>query len=91
MVLMLAARHLREKTTTNRNNMRIDHKHNTKSKDSTAADADRGGVAVAEGLEADAAGVVAGVLHASLHERRRRGKLALHLRLLVHLRTTKQT
>jgi hypothetical protein len=44
----------------------------------------RGGVAVAEGLEADAAGVVAGVLHAALHERRRGGEL-LHLRrLLVH-------
>ena len=47
---------------------------------------DRGGVAVAEGVEADAAGVVAGVLHAALHERRRRGQLALHLRLLVHPR-----
>jgi len=46
----------------------------------------RGGVAVAEGVEADAAGVVAGVLHAALHERRRRGQLALHLRLLVHPR-----
>ena len=44
--------------------------------------ADRGGVAVAEGVEADAAGV----LHAALHERRRRGQLALHLRLLVHPR-----
>jgi len=42
----------------------------------------RGGVAVAEGVEADAAGV----LHAALHERRRRGQLALHLRLLVHPR-----
>ena len=48
--------------------------------------ADRGGVAVAEGVEADAAGVFAGVLHAALHERRRRGQLALHLRLLVHPR-----
>jgi len=46
----------------------------------------RGGVAVAEGVEADAAGVVAGVLHAPLHEGRRRGQLALHRRLLVHLR-----
>jgi hypothetical protein len=47
----------------------------------------RGGVVVAEGLEADAAGVVAGVLHTSLHERRRGGQLALHLHLLIHLRT----
>lgn len=45
----------------------------------------RGGVAVAEGLEADAAGVVAGVLHAALHEscRRRREHLHIHC-LLVH-------
>lgn len=71
---------------TKKTNERLDHNH-IESKIFASADADRGGVVVAEGLEADAAGVVAGVLHTSLHERRRGGQLALHLHLLIHLRT----
>jgi hypothetical protein len=49
----------------------------------------RGGVTVGEGLEADAAGVIAAVLNAALHEGRRR-RVPLHLRrrrrVPLHLR-----